>query len=394
MKKALIVANLAGFVSFLQNDIDTLQHMGYQVIFAANGESLPWEDSRIAIAQKQVAFVQIDFDSKNPFSSKNYTAYRQIAAVLQENQFDLIHCHTPIAGLITRLAAAKYRRKGTKVLYTTHGFSFSTHSSLKSRLIFKTLETAVSGYCDGIITINQEDFAAAKKMACPNVYYIHGVGVDINCYAQTTIDTTAYRSSIGVGERDSMVLSVGELSDRKNHQVIIRAIGSLPSKSEIVYVICGNGIDGGTADALQTLAREQNVRLILLGFRQDIPEITKCADISALPSRREGLGLAGIQSLAAGVPVIGTNVQGIRDYVIPGETGYLVDDPEDFESFAVALNRYLLLSKMEQQKMAKKCQQVARDFDVAVSVKEMKEIYAAVLGGADVEVEKDTRRHK
>jgi glycosyltransferase involved in cell wall biosynthesis len=155
-------------------------------------------------------------------------------------------------------------------------------------------------FCDAIVTINKEDFLNAQKMFCKNVYRINGVGVDTAKYSNVTIDRSHYRKNIGVEDNQIMVLSVGELSARKNHVVIIDALADLANKEKYVYVICGNGINGGTGDLLKQRAEDRNVNLRLLGFRFDIPQMIHCSDIGAIPSVREGLGLAGIQSLAGG----------------------------------------------------------------------------------------------
>ena len=135
MKKALIIANLAGFASFLLHDINTLQNMGYEIFYAANANKLKWKDTKRKLEEKNVKFIQVDFDSKNPFSFQNIKSFRQISKLLKEEKFDLIHCHTPIPGMTVRLAARRNRRKGTKVIYTTHGFAFtSTIPSLKNEV--------------------------------------------------------------------------------------------------------------------------------------------------------------------------------------------------------------------------------------------------------------------
>ena len=378
MKKALVVANLAGFASFLLNDIDTLNKMGYHVTYAANANKLEWEDTRQKLLQRDVEFLQVDFDSKNPFSSQNLKAYRQISRILKEGNYDLIHCHTPIAGIIVRLAASKYRRKGTVVVYTTHGLAFTADSSFKSKLIYKNLEHFGSRFCDAIVTINREDYDSVSKMRCKKVYYIHGVGIDTSKYEQVDIDRQAYRSSIGVSKNDIMILSVGELSDRKNHSIIIDALSKIADKEKYVYVICGNGINGGTGPMLVEKATQNGVRLIMLGFRHDIPQITKCSDIGAIPSTREGLGLAGVQSLAAGVPAIGTAVQGIKDYIIDGETGFLCD-AFDADGFANAIETIASMSEDEKDRMRKFCYTKAKEFDIDISKSEVEAIYKDLL---------------
>ena len=125
VKNALIVANLAGFASFLIHDIEILIVKGYAVTFAANAYKLEWADTKEKLDKMGVKFVQLDFDSTNPMAKTNFKAYKELKKLLKQGNFQLIHCHTPIAGIFTRLAARPYRRKGTRVIYTTHGFAFT-----------------------------------------------------------------------------------------------------------------------------------------------------------------------------------------------------------------------------------------------------------------------------
>ena len=374
MKKALLVANLAGFASFLVSDIDILLENGYEIVFAANGSCLAWEDTRKELEKRNVRFVHLDFHSQNPLAKQNVKAFKELRQLLKQEQFDLIHCHTPIAGLIARLAAMGCRRKGARVLYTTHGLAFTEKSSWKTKLVYRTMEDIGSRLCDGIITINMADYAQVEKMHCANVFYIHGVGVDIARYRDVSVPRDAYRASIGVQPQDVMVLSVGELSTRKNHQVIIDALSRFEDKERYVYVICGNGINGGTGQMLARMAEEKGVRLNMLGFRRDIPELTKCSDIGAIPSIREGLGLAGVQSLAAGVPLVGSNVQGICDYIEDGQTGFLCD-PFDSEAFAGAIKKIEAMTEAERNYMKQRCISMSQNFDMEISAKERSAIY-------------------
>ena len=374
-KQALIVANLAGFASFLIPSMQILQKFGYEITYAANANKLEWSVTKSKLDEMGVRFVQIDFDSQKPLSSENRKAYRQLKALLKEKQYDLVHCHTPIAGLLTRLAARRQRKKGTCVIYTTHSFAFTSRSGKKQKLLYGTLEKFGSRFCDAIVTINREDYVAAKKMHCKKVYYVNGVGVDTQRFRDAEVDRDTFRAQIGISPDRIMVLSVGELSVRKNHRIIIEAIALLPDKHRYVYVICGNGINGGTGNALQTLASERGVDLRLLGFRRDIPQIMKVSDIGAIPSIREGLGLAGVQSLAAGIPIVGSDVQGIKDYIVDGKTGYLCN-PFDAAAFARAITKLVA----EREGMANDCREVAKAFDIAVAKAQIEAIYTELLG--------------
>ena len=88
----------------------------------------------------KIDFLQIDFDTKNPLSRYNFFAYNLLKKVVNE-EYDLIHCHTPIVGILTRIAAKKYRKTGTTVIYTTHGFTFTDKSSKKTGLFILTLKS-------------------------------------------------------------------------------------------------------------------------------------------------------------------------------------------------------------------------------------------------------------
>ncbi len=376
MKKALIVANMGGFASFLLDDIDILQNKGYEITYIADLEKLPWEDTKKKLVEKNVKCIHVSFDTKNPFSKENRKAYKKIKRIISSEYFDIIHSHTPIVGLLTKIASKKTRKNGSKVIYTTHGFPFHSKSSKKSWLLYYTFEKISSKYCDAIITINNEDFINAKTMLCKNVFYINGVGVDTEKYNLNNFDKITYKKRLGIDTSKIMILSIGELSERKNHKVIIEALSLLDNKDEYVYVICGNGVNGGTGVELKKLADEKGVNIVLLGFRFDIPEIINCSDFGAIPSIREGLGLAGIQSLAAGIPLVASDVQGIKDYVIENKTGYLCDcyDSKAFSNNILALSDYNIRVQMEAE-----CKEVAKRFDKKISKKQRMQIYEQIM---------------
>lgn len=224
------------------------------------------------------------------------------------------------------------------------------------------------------------DDAQMKKMRCKNVYHINGVGVDTSRYHECQIDRETYRKSLGLSENDIAILEVGELSTRKNHKVIIDALEKLADQ-RYVFLICGKAMSNlGTYDFLKKYAVEKNVRVIFLGFRKDIPEINRCADIAVLPSLREGLGLAGIEALASGVPVVGSDVQGIKDYVVDGETGYLCA-PTDADAFAEKIK--LLSDREVRSSMQKACVEKAEEFRLEISHQQMTDIYKNLLDGQE-----------
>lgn len=376
-KKAIIVTALAGFVrSFLTNDILILQDMGYEVHCAANIYHSGSEGMKEYFKEKNIIFHQVEFSSNKPISKQTITSYKKIKKLLQETKFDVIHCHTPIAGAITRVSCRKQRKNGTKVIYTTHGFYFHRHSSFKTWLIYRTFEDLMSYISDAIITINREDFKNAKKMHCKYVYYIPGVGVDTNRFINTKVNRDEYRKKIGIDNDEILVLAVGELSERKNHQIIIKALSECKDEN-IVFMICGNAMtNSNTKKFLEELAKENGVNLRLMGLRKDIPQICKCADIGVMPSKREGLGLSGIEMLASGLPVVASNVHGIVDYISDGVNGYLCN-PNDFYEFARAIKK--LVPKSVRLNMKENCVKSAEPFDKKCSDDKMRKIYKEIL---------------
>lgn len=376
-KTALICTAFSRFIkSFLTHDIQLLQEKGYEVHCAANSNHPGAECMEEYFKEMNIVFHQIDFSSNKPFSKATIASYKEMKQLFKEYHFDVIHCHTPIAGAIARIAGKKQRKQGSVVIYTTHGFYFHKYSSKKTWIVFKTIEDLMSRYSDAIITINHEDYENAKKMHCKKVYYIPGVGVDTKRFDNVQIERDVYRSQIGIGEKDLLILAVGELSHRKNHQIIIKAL----AKADIpnaVFMICGNAMtSANTKSQLEELAKDLNVDLRLMGLRDDIPQICKCADIGVMPSTREGLGLSGIEMLASGLPVVASDVHGIVDYITNGEDGYLCS-PYDEQGFAEAIKK--LSSATLRNTMKDKCKKYASQFDKKYSYQKMSEIYNEIL---------------
>lgn len=277
---------------------------------------------------------QIDF-SRSPLSADNSRAYGQLKAVIDNGNYDIVHCHTPNASVITRLVCRKYRKNGLRVFYTAHGFHFYKGAPKLNWLIYYPIEKFCSQFTDKLITINKEDYALAKrKFHAGEVHYVPGVGIDLSRFVNIQVDRNAKRREIGVPEDAFLLLSVGELNENKNHQIIVRALARLNDKN-VHYAIAGLG---EKRDYLLQLADGLGVaeQVHLLGYRKDIPELNHSADIFCFPSRREGLGVSSIEAMACGLPVVSSNVHGINDYSENGVTGYKCA-PNDVEGFSKAI---------------------------------------------------------
>ncbi len=276
--------------------------------------------------------------SRSPLNKSSLTAIKEIKALVESNKYDIVHCHTPVAAMCTRLACRKARKNGTKVIYTAHGFHFYKGAPLLNWLIYYPVEKICSYFTDNLITMNKEDFALAKKkMKAKKVEYVPGVGIDLSRFQNVQVDRSAKRKEIGVPEDATVLLSVGELNENKNHEIIIRAIAQL-NNPNIHYAIAGKG---DKESYLSELAGELGIseQVHLLGYRTDVAELYKTADIYTLPSIREGLNVSLMEAMASGLPCAVANIRGNTDLI--DNNGGILFDPCSVENCKEALSSLL-----------------------------------------------------
>ena len=359
--------------SFFKPHIEMLVGEGHEVDIACNYVELPLDKLYIDLG---CTFHQIDF-SRTPLSPDNIKAYRQLNNVIENGGYDIVHCHTPNASVITRLVCRKFRKKnGLKVFYTAHGFHFYKGAPILNWLIYYPVEKLCSSFTDKLITINKEDFELAKnKFKAKEVHYVPGVGIDLSRFENIDVDRNTKRREIGVPEDAFLLLSVGELNDNKNHQIIIRALAKIKNP-HVHYAIAGLGSEH---DRLLDLACELGVskQVHLLGYRNDVPELNLFADAFCFPSHREGLGVAAIEAMACGLPIITSNVHGINDYSIDGITGFKCS-PDSVEGFSTAINR--LINDVELRLAMRKYNlEAAKKFNIDSINYQMRQIYGIYL---------------
>lgn len=343
-KKALVVTTVASTLDqFCMSDISILQK-SYKVNVAANfsvGNNTSKErvkEFKSELQKSNIVVNEINFN-RNPFSKDNFIAYKEIKKLINDNSFELIHCHTPVAAMAVRIAAKKARKKGTKVIYTAHGFHFFKGASLKNWMMFYPVERWLARYTDVLITINKEDYNRAKKsFKAGKVEYIPGVGIDTKKFSKVVIDKSAKRRELGIPEEAFVALSVGELNKNKNHKTVIKAIAKL-NNPNVYYVICGQGV---LEDYLKNLIKELELekQVKLLGYRRDIEEVSKASDFFVFPSFREGLSVALMEAMALELPVVCSNIRGNIDLIEDGKGGYLVE-PDDVGGFAEAIAKLM-----------------------------------------------------
>jgi glycosyltransferase involved in cell wall biosynthesis len=318
----------------------------------------------------------IDFE-RSPYSFSNINALKQLISIMKQNRFFLIHVHTPVGAFLGRLAAKITRTR--PVLYTVHGFHFYKGSSLKNWLIYYTMEKLAARWTDGLITMNEEDYGIAKKLPLRNkngLFKVHGVGLDINRYFIKDDDIRKkIRNELGLKENSILISTVAELNSNKNHIQLIKAIEKL-GRPDIFYFIVGNGELGNYLKSY-IIDHNLNKKIKLLGYRKDVPELLAATDIFSLMSFREGLPRCIMEAMAAGKPIIATNVRGNRDLIQDGVNGILVPIG-DVDATAVAI-KVLIDNEKLRYKMGNEGRKIIEDYSIENVIREMDEIYGNYL---------------
>ena len=282
-----------------------LKEMGWETAVAAKNDYDNPADCSIPFCDN---FYDVPFE-RNPVKAKNITAYKLLKKIISEGDYDIIHCHTPVGAMLTRLAAKKSRKSCCKVIYTAHGFHFYKGAPLVNWMFYYPVEKYLSKYTDVLITINKEDYDLAKlKMKANRILYVPGIGVDTAKFNPQAGNGSLIRKELGIDDSQIVLLSVGELNKNKNHERVIRSIQNL----NVVYVIVGRG---KLKNKLAEVANSCNVKLYLVGYRNDVINFYSAADIYVLPSIREGLSLSLMEAMACGLPIACSKIRGNTDLI-------------------------------------------------------------------------------
>ena len=398
-KHVLIVATTQDFLlKFERDNVRLLQEMGYTVHYAANLKEPAYvsDGARIRALGVEVHHIRA---ARSPYLLReNRAALSQLLELVGRYPIRAIHCHTPVGGLLGRLTG-RFSRERPVVVYTAHGFHFFRGAPLYNRLAFYPVERGLARFTDVLVTINAEDYRAARKLPLPpggKVFRLPGVGLDRALFSPLPApERQALRRRLGVGPQELFLLSVGELNLNKNHRVVLEALSRLKRRGcleGIRYGICGEGF---SRPMLSQEIRERGLSdtVTLYGYRPDIPQLLACADATVFPSRREGLGMAGLESLAMGVPVLAADNRGTREYMSFGKNGLLYpwDDPAGFAR-GIALLRGM--DPRRRELLSQRCVASVAPFDRACSQAVMQAVYQEMERKVRERCEQKTLGHR
>ena len=374
MKKALLVATVSGFLpQFEKDDAMILREMGYQIHYAANFNHPVYEFDEEELVHDGIVLHHIDIEKSPGRICCNTRAFRQLKQIIENEQIDLVHCHTPMGGVLARIAATASSRK-PYIIYTAHGFHFYQGAPVKNWLFFYPVERYLAHHTNQIITINKEDLERAGTFRLRkggSVTQIHGVGVDMDRFCPRPWLRAEKRKELHIPEQAFLIVTAAELNENKNQKIIIKAIAAL-GKTDIYYLICGNGPNENRLKKLiAELGMEQQIHI--MGFRSDMENILAAADCFAFPSYREGLGIAAVEALCCGIPLIAADNRGTREYAVDG-CNSIVTDADNLEGFQAAIRR-LYTDREYRMFLAGNCRASVEKFGKTQTAEMMHKIY-------------------
>ena len=289
---------------------------------------------------------------RSPFTLKTFKGIKELTAIIHENNYDIVYCHTPVGGLVARLAARKARKRGTKVIYCAHGLHFFKGAPLINWLLFYPIEKWLARYTDVFFTINPEDYERVKRCFDPRMQVVLTNGVGVNFDRLTIPDRelarTEYRCKLGISEEAPVLIYVAEIIKNKNQKMLIDTVIRLQEQHpDIVLLLVGPEHDGGTLKAyIDANGLSDNVKC--LGWRSDIGQLMATADVCVASSIREGFPINLLEAMYCHLPVVATinrgHVAGIRH----GQNGFLVEI-DDADGMANYVHRLLTDQALYQQ---------------------------------------------
>ena len=372
-KKVLFVATIASHIKgFHEPYLKLFKEKGYKTYVAAN-----WNLKKTDKINYCDKICELSIQ-RSPYSLKNIKAIRQLKKIIEKEQFDIIHCHTPMGSVVTRLAAKKARKKyGTRVIYTAHGFHFYKGAPKKNWLLFYPIEKYLSKYTDDIITINKEDYALASKKFKTKVHYIPGVGINIEKFDIKMInnDKEKLRKSLGLEKNDFILTCVARLDKNKNQGFLINVMERLVKEYQNIHLLlAGRDELNGYYQAIVNNKKLEK-KIHFLGNVDDVPKLLSITNIILSASQREGLPVNVMEAFASGLPVVALECRGMKDLIQNEKNGYIIENNDDSEKKFCESISYLYNNPDVITEIKKNNLKCIKEFEINKLIKTYEQVY-------------------
>tara|TARA_B100001123_G_scaffold450752_1_gene623448 strand:+ start:3292 stop:4449 length:1158 start_codon:yes stop_codon:yes gene_type:complete len=296
-------------------------------------------------------------------------ALAQIASILRDEQFDILHCHSSKAGVLGRLASVVCPK--TKVVYSPHGFYFLNFPPSVKRTAYRLFERFASTFGDRVIALSNGEYNAAIDQKVTSRNKLRMIENGLDHFRVHTPDQA--RNMLGIPGSAITVGTVSRFTAQKSPYDVVSVVDRLRSDfPELCFLWFGVG------ELQKDIEREIGNRGLqdhfrLLGYRANVRSLLPAMDVFLLASQWEGLPYTIMETMYAGVPVVATDVVGSQDFIENGDTGFLVDHG-DVDGLAESVAR-LLKSPVLSQKI---CFNAASRLETRFSLKSMIEKTAGI----------------
>lgn len=320
MTKVLLVANVAKehVNKFHIPTIKYLQSKGWQVDVACSVDAeVPAGDHIYNMSWK-----------RSPFTLGTLKGIIELKSLISKNCYDIVYCHTPVGGLVARLAARAARKRGLKVVYCAHGLHFFNGAPLLNWLVYYPIERLLARLTDMFITINPEDYERVQKDFNHKmlVKRIDGIGVNfgrLDIKDRMKARKTC-RETLGIPQDAVVAIYVAEILKNKNQQLLIRTLRYLHDKGRKMYLLLP-GPDHSKGEYYELSERLGLGNYVkFLGWRSDIGELMAASDICLASSIREGFGINLVEAQYCHLPVVAVINRGHKAIIKDGENGFLM----------------------------------------------------------------------
>lgn len=313
---------------------------------------------------------------------KDALALARLTRALRAGRWDIVHTHSSKAGVLGRCAA---RRAGVPhVVHTVHGWGFNAEQSAPVFGLYVALERMCAPWTDVLVHVAERDrlLGLQHRIGRPAQYRLIRSGVELARFRDEPTPPAVARRALGVPADAFVVGSVGRLVPQKAPLDLVDAFAEVAAAvPRAVLVIVG---DGPLRGAVEARAAERGFadRVVLPGIRRDVPALLRAFDVFALSSRWEGLPRVFPQAMAAGLPVVATDVAGAVDIVEPGRTGFLVP-PGDPAALAGAILR-LAADAPLRRRLGEAARSAVDAFSAERMVRQLEDVYTALVEGRPV----------
>jgi len=375
--KGLDVGNLHGGAERFAADLSiSLRRRGIDVLFCAFfGTDTPAEQQWITLLSGQgiLCFTATHWKGHRNFS--NYlTGIREVERLLQGHPVDLCHSHFQL-GTVSSIQL-KMRRLAKAVVRTTHvtqeweqGWYGKMGEGIFSQWLFPLLVDCEVGVSTEIT--NHLASTHGARLFHRNPVCIH------NAISSSTPIFTESKSEPLPKHGEKVIAVIGRLSEEKGQRYLIEAVRKLREMQEPIQLwVIGDGYLRGDLENL-TQSLNLNTNVHFLGQRADVHTLLGQIDLVVVPSLREGFPSVILESFAAGVPVIGTNVSGIKELIIPDESGWLVS-PADVNGLAGIIDVAIRDTK-NQEKFIRAGKKIAEEFTIERVTDQYLELYRRLI---------------